>query len=46
MDQHHRRFQRLFGDQLANGLVLPEGVVSRVPDELVPEAEPTPPAAP
>src|SRR5262249_39109832 len=39
MDQHHRRFQRLFGEQLVNGLVLPEGVVSRMLDELVPEAE-------
>src|SRR5262249_4501409 len=30
---------RLFGEQLVNGLVLPEGVISRMLDELVPEAE-------
>src|SRR4030095_15526303 len=39
VNEHHRRFQRLGGQQLVDGLVAPESVVGGMLDELVPKAQ-------
>src|SRR5215216_3922857 len=39
MDQHHRNFQRFFGEDLVDGLIAPVSVVTRMLEDLAPEAD-------
>src|SRR5215213_2505082 len=39
MDQHHGNFERLRGENLVDGLIAPVSVVTRMLEELAPEAD-------